>query len=128
MTSSSDDEFVPAKSLILRKNAKGKELKRKTKEKVQRSKKRTKLPALNSLDIIIPSSSTPPTLQFQDDKTGRKHIHPAALRYCLKIIEDELVISIQSVSESLMQRNKAVSSETCFCQRSDSYASLLHPM
>jgi hypothetical protein len=51
----------------------------------------------------------PLVFQFQDDKTGRKLIHPAALRYSLKLVEDELQATTKAVAQSLLEHNEAVS-------------------
>lgn len=57
------------------------------------------------------SSPTPKALvfQFQDDKTGRKLIHPSALRYSLKLVEDELQTTTKAVAQSLLEHNQLVS-------------------
>jgi hypothetical protein len=41
------------------------------------------------------------TLQFQDDKTGRKNIHPSALRFTRKLVEDLARDTCVSVAKSL---------------------------
>ena len=51
----------------------------------------------------------PLVLQFQDDRTGRKLIHPSALRYSLKLVEEEAQLTTKSVSRSLLQSGEVVS-------------------
>mmetsp|Transcript_20368 Transcript_20368/g.30235 ORF Transcript_20368/g.30235 Transcript_20368/m.30235 type:complete len:152 (+) Transcript_20368:135-590(+) len=45
-------------------------------------------------------------LEFQDDKTGRKKIHPSALRHCLKIVEHEARRTTESVARILIESNQ----------------------
>ena len=55
-----------------------------------------------------PLQPTPLVRQFQDDHTGLKLIHPSALRYCLKIVEEELQLTTKSVAQSLLEQNELV--------------------
>jgi hypothetical protein len=48
------------------------------------------------------------TLQFQDDKTGRKNIHPSALRFTLKLVGDLARDTSTSVSKSLYDDGELV--------------------
>lgn len=56
-----------------------------------------------------PLPPIPTAFQFQDDKTGRKLIHPAALRYSLKLVDDELQSSTKAIAQSLLEHNQVVS-------------------
>ena len=47
--------------------------------------------------------------QFQDDKTGRKYVHPSAMRFALRIMDDEAQETIQSVLQSLKENGQLVS-------------------
>lgn len=47
--------------------------------------------------------------QFQDDKTGRKYVHPSAMRFALRIMDDEAQESTQSVLQSLKENGQLVS-------------------
>jgi len=51
----------------------------------------------------------PDLLQFENDNTGRKIIHPSALRFTLKIMEHEVHRIIESVVRKLTENNQLVS-------------------
>ena len=61
--------------------------------------------------VQVQQQQLPPlvVLQFQDDRTGRKLVHPSALRYSLKLVEEEAQLTTKSVSRSLLQSGEVVS-------------------
>jgi len=65
----------------------------------------------NDVDLIKASSSAGGyyALQFQDDKTGRKNIHPSAMRFALRIMEEEAQLCTKSVAQSLVENSELVS-------------------
>ena len=58
-----------------------------------------------------PPQPSAEVFQFEDDKTGRKLIHPAALRYSLKLVEEELQSTTKSVAQSLLEHDELVSAK-----------------
>jgi len=62
----------------------------------------------NDVDLIKASSSAGGyyALQFQDDKTGRKNIHPSAMRFALRIMEEEAQLCTKSVAQSLVENSE----------------------
>ena len=47
-------------------------------------------------------------LSFQDDKTGRSLLHPSALRFTMKLMEEEAQRTATTVSQSLMDSGELV--------------------
>lgn len=50
------------------------------------------------------------TKKFVDDRSGRKPVHPSALRYTLKLVEQEAKNASKTVSEMLLEGGEEVSS------------------
>lgn len=48
--------------------------------------------------------------KFVDDSSGRKPVHPSALRYTLKLVEQEAKNASKTVSEMLLEGGEEVSS------------------
>ena len=70
-------------------------------------------------NLGLPMNHEPAThggheLLFQDDKTGRKKVNVSALRWVLRIIQDETAESLQSVSEELRSEGETVSTPHAF--------------